>query len=43
MKLNTFENENYKEAFLIVSAIAPQCVDAIQYMDDSRWRMWQGY
>ncbi len=29
------EKENYKEAFHIVSAIAPECVNAIQYMDDS--------
>lgn len=28
-------NGNYHEAFSIVSAVAPQCIEAIQYMDDS--------
>ncbi len=30
-----FENNNHKEVFNIVSAITPECVEAIQYMDDS--------
>ena len=29
------ENENCKEAFSIVSAIPPECIKALQYMDDS--------
>ncbi len=32
---NLLDINNYKEAFRIVSAIAPECIDNIEYIDDS--------